>query len=133
LGQIWLGVAPNRLYTLLDAKVRVRNNATLRSREFGSLVPRCFVPGPREVSVEFSLSGRDDEATKSLYEAARQRTPVTMMLQLGEKPGQLCGVFLRSFIPEVPEFDDQEHRLTWKFSESRAQGDSDDEIAIAFA
>ena len=45
----------------------------------------------------------------------------------------MMGVYLKSVIPEVPEFDDGQNRLQWKFRASRAQGTVDDEIAVAFA
>ena len=54
------------------------------------------------------------------------------MLQLGELEGQVMGVYLNSVIPEVPEFDDGENRLQWRFRASRAQGTVDNEIAVAF-
>jgi hypothetical protein len=53
------------------------------------------------------------------------------MFQLGEASGQLFGVFASSVLPEVPEFDDSERRLQWKFRNSRAQGIADDEIFVA--
>jgi hypothetical protein len=43
------------------------------------------------------------------------------------------GIYLKSVIPEVPEYDDRENRLQWKFRESRAQGTTDDEVVVAFA
>jgi len=55
------------------------------------------------------------------------------MFQLGATAGQLMGVYLKSVIPEVPQFDDSENRLQWKFASSRAQGTVDDEITVAFA
>jgi hypothetical protein len=58
-------------------------------------------------------------------------TPISLMLQLGELEGQVMGVYLNSVIPEVPEFDDDENRLQWRFRASRAQGTVDNEIAVA--
>jgi hypothetical protein len=55
------------------------------------------------------------------------------MLQLGQASGQLFGIYLKSVIPEIPEFDDSQTRLQWRFSKSQAQGIADDEIAVAFA
>ena len=55
------------------------------------------------------------------------------MLQLGQQSGQLFGAYLPAMVPEVPEFDDQETRLQWKFQNSRAQGAVNDELYIAFA
>jgi hypothetical protein len=54
------------------------------------------------------------------------------MFQLGEADGQVMGVYLKSVVPEVPEFDDGSNRLQWKFRASRAQGTVDDEISVAF-
>jgi hypothetical protein len=47
--------------------------------------------------------------------------------------GQLMGVYLKSVIPVVPQFDDSENRLQWKFQASRAQGTVNDEVVVAFA
>jgi hypothetical protein len=55
------------------------------------------------------------------------------MFQLGEIEGQLMGVYLRSVVPELPEFDDGEHRLQWRFRGGRAQGTVDDEVVVGFA
>jgi hypothetical protein len=55
------------------------------------------------------------------------------MFQLGEAPGQMMGVYLKSVIPVVPQFDDSENRLRWKLQGSRAQGTVDDEVMVAFA
>ena len=54
------------------------------------------------------------------------------MFQLGETAGQVMGVYLKSVIPVVPEFDDSGNRLQWQFRSSRAQGTVDDEITVAF-
>jgi hypothetical protein len=84
------------------------------------------------VTAAFDLYGLDDDATKGLYQAARQQSPIAVMFQLGELEGQVMAVHLKSVIPEVPEFDDSENRLQWRFRASRAQGTMDDEIAVAF-
>ena len=68
-----------------------------------------------------------------LYQAARQQSPISVMFQLGEVETQVMAVYLKSVIPEVPEFDDGDNRLQWKFRASRAQGTVDDEISVAFA
>ena len=88
--------------------------------------------GTADVTAAFDLYTRDDDATKELYQAARQQSPISVMFQLGETDGQLMGVYLKSVVPEVPEFDDGENRLQWRFRASRAQGTVDDEISVAF-
>jgi hypothetical protein len=84
------------------------------------------------VSVDFELYGNEDESSTALYAAAKQRSPISAMFQLGEQAGQLFGVFMKSIVPETPQFDDSETRLLWRFSGCRAQGSSDDELVVAF-
>ena len=132
LGQVWLGVIPNQFLTVSAASLQLRNNVNLRTKEFGSALPQGIAPGRREISMTLELFGQDDIATLSLYQAARQRDPMGVMFQLGEVAGQLMGVYLKSVVPSVPEFDDSDTRLRWKFQDTRAQGTSDDEMIVAF-
>ncbi len=132
LGQVWLGVTPNRFYTLTGAEITVDNALDLRNREFGSDKLRSVVGGQRNVGMKFSLFALDDDATKELYQAAMQRSPISVMFQLGQQDGQLLGIQMNSLVPEVPDFDSGQTRLEWKFDSSRAQGAFDDEITIAF-
>ncbi|MCU1263467.1 MAG: hypothetical protein JWO80_6352, partial [Bryobacterales bacterium] len=104
-----------------------------RTHEFGTSVPISISPGPRSVAMDLTVFERTDSATAELYQAARQRSPIAVMLQLGEATGQLCGIYMTSVIPEIPEFQDEERRLQWRFQKSRAQGTVNDEIAVAFA
>jgi len=132
LGQAWMGNTPDRFYTITSATFVLDNDLDLRAREFGSQYARCVAPGRRSVFVSFDLFEQDDAQTKALYQAARQQSPIPVMFQLGQQAGQLFGVHLMSVVPEVPEFDDTDRRLEWRFRESRAQGTVDDEIAVAF-
>jgi len=132
LGQVNMESIPNRFYTLTAAELLLDNALDVRSKEFGSSVPRALSPGTRAVSVDFELYEQDDDATKGLYQAAKQRSPINVMLQLGQEPGQLFGAYLKSVLPEVPEFDDGDNRLKWRFKNSRGQGTIDDEITVAF-
>lgn len=132
IGQVWIGISPSRFFTLSEGEIVVKNDLETRSREFGTDLPLCIVPGQRSVSMNFTLYEQGETQTKDLYQAARQRSPVSVMIQLGEQPGQMMGLYLKSVIPEVPEFDDSERRLRWRFTESRAQGTGDDEITVAF-
>jgi hypothetical protein len=133
LGQAWIGVSPERFYTLTEGEVVLKNNVELRANEFGQQTARWFGAGVRNVSVAFSLYETEDDATRSLYQAARQRSPVSVMFQLGQQPGQLVGVYLKSVVPDVPAFDDSDTRLQWQFQTCRAEGVDDDELVIAFA
>jgi hypothetical protein len=132
LGQVWLGNGPDRFFTLTDAQIALNNNLDLRGQEFGSSIPRAISPGTRDVSIDFQLFQQDDEATQGLYQAAKQQSPISAMLQLGQQPNQLFGVYLKSILAEVPEYDDTGARLQWHFRSSRAQGTADDEIVVAF-
>jgi len=136
MGQAWLGTTPTRFCTITAATISVKNALDTRDREFGVSAAcsgvRGISPGERTVTAAFDLYSRDDDATNSLYQAARQQSPISVMFQLGQTDGQLMGVYLKSVVPEVPEFDDGQNRLQWRFRSSRAQGTVDDEISVAF-
>jgi hypothetical protein len=132
LGQVWLGNVPNRFFTLTKAQIGFQNNLELRAREFGASLPLAISPGQRTVTLDFSLYQKDDAGTQALYQAARQISPINVMLQLGQQAGQLFGIYMKSVIPQVPEFDDTDQRQQWQFQTCRAQGSVDDEIFVAF-
>jgi hypothetical protein len=132
LGQVWFGAIPQQFFSVLEAEVMLDNNIDLRSREFGSASPVCLAPGLRKVSADFSLYANTQAETIELFQASRQRSPISMMLQLGQSGGHLCGVLLKAVVPEVPEFDDDESRLQWRFGNCRAQGFGNDELVVAF-
>lgn len=131
LGQVWLGAIPSRYYTLTEAEVRIVNGIEARNREFGLDGIRSIVAGQRSVQFDFDIFAGSDEASAELFQCARQRSPISAMLQLGQQAGQLVGMFLKSVMPEVPAFNDSESRLQWSFKNCRAQGTDDDEIVVA--
>lgn len=133
LGQVWLGSPANRFFTLTDASIGVENSIDFRNSEFGFSYPRVITPGMRVVSSDFTLLAQDDAQTTALYAAAKQRNPISAMLQLGQQQGRLMAIFLPGVTPEIPNYKDSETRLLWEFKHNRAQGSSDDEISIAFA
>ena len=132
LGQVWMGSAPDRFFTLTEASLKLDNDIDARFREFGADGPQCIMAGRRTVTVDFAVYEQDDAATRALYQAARQRSPVAAMFQLGEQPGQLFGAYVKGLALEVPEFNDGEPRLSWEFKNCRAQGTQDDELVVAF-
>ena len=132
LGEVWLGVIPNQFLSVSAASIEIKNNVNLRTKEFGSSLPQGIAPGTREVSVTLDLFSMDDAATEGLYQAARQQLPISVMFQLGQVGSQLMGIYLPSVVPVVPEFDDSDTRLKWRFEDVRAQGTDDDEIVVAF-
>jgi hypothetical protein len=132
LGEAWLGSAAAQFFTITSASIELKNNLDVRMREFGSSLPLAIAPGERTVDATFQLYSQDDSATTSLYQAARQQSPITVMFQLGQTAGQLMGVYLKSVNAVVPQFDDSRNRLQWRFQTSRAQGTADDEIFCAF-
>jgi hypothetical protein len=133
LGQVWVGSTPSRFLTLTSATVSISNNIELRAREFGATLPRAISPGERIITVNFGIYQLDDEETASLYQAARQRSPISVMIQLGQQQGELFGIYMKSVVPQVPIFDDSERRQQWHFQSCRAQGSVDDEVFVAFA
>ena len=133
LGQMWLGSTPNQFFTITKADLTFENALDLRGREFGATLPRAISPGMRSVTLDFSLYQDDQAATRALYQAARQRSPINVMIQLGQQQRQLFGIYLQAVILEVPEFDDTEKRQQWQFQNCRAQGNINDELFLAFA
>jgi hypothetical protein len=132
LGQVWLGSTPTRFLTLTNATITFANNLELRASEFGAILPSTIAPGQRAVSINFSIYEMDDAGTAALYQAARQRSPIGVMMQLGQQQGELFGIYMQSVVPEVPAFDDSDKRLQWQFQSCRAQGSVNDEIYVAF-
>jgi len=132
MGEAWMGSTPGQFYTITSGTFQLDNGLDLRSKEFGTNLPQAIAPGPRSVTAAFSLYELDDTATQGLYQAARQQSPVSVMFQLGQQTGQVVGVYMMSVVPVVPEFDDSDNRLQWKFQGSKAQGTTDNEIVVAF-
>jgi hypothetical protein len=132
LGQAWLGTTPARFCTVTAATLVLANNLDTRTREFGACLPRALSAGPRTVRASFEVFQKDDNATKALYQAARQESPISVMFQLGEVDGHVMGIWMRSVLLSVPEFNDGDPRVRWSFRESQAVGTVDDEIAVAF-
>lgn len=132
LGQVWMGVVPNQMLTVTQASIEIRNNLATRENEYGSILPLALAPGAREVLMSLEFYAQDDVPTAALYQAARQQSPVGVMFQLGQRAGQMMGVYLKSMIPDVPQFEDSETRLKWQFKETLAQGTTDDEVVVAF-
>lgn len=132
MGEAWLGSTPGKFYTITSGTLQLDNGLDMRSKEFGTNLPLAIAPGPRSVTAAFSLYELDDAATQGLYQAARQQSPVSVMFQLGQQTGQVMGVYMMSVVPVVPEFDDSDNRLQWKFQGSKAQGTADNEIVVAF-
>jgi hypothetical protein len=132
MGEAWLGASPTQFFTITGGTVTLKNGLAARSKEFGTNLPQAVAPGPRTVTAAFELYGMDDSATTALYQAARQQSPISVMFQLGQAQGMVMGVNMSSVIPVVPEFEDGQNRMQWKFLGSRAQGTVNNEIAVAF-
>jgi hypothetical protein len=132
LGEAWMGATPTQFLTVTSAQLTLANSADLRVKEFGSDFAQCIAAGQRKITLDLELFELPDTQTAGLYQAARQRSPISVMLQLGEQTNQLFGAYMPAMVPEVPDFDDSETRLQWKFQNSRAQGTVGDELYIAF-
>ena len=133
LGEVWLGSPAAQFFTLTSASITVKNNVETRNQEFGSLYPTAVVPGPRSIEIQFTIFVQDDAQTSALYAAAKLRTPIPAMLQLGQQQGQMLAIYMQNVMPEIPEYMDSETRLEWQFTGCLAQGTSNDELYLAFA
>ena len=88
---------------------------------------------PQRISAEFALLAQDDDQTKNLYQVAKLRGTISVLLQLGQQTGRMMAVYLPAVKPEMPLFDDSAERLAWRFSNNLAEGTNNDELYIAFA
>jgi len=133
LGQVWTGLGPSQMFNVIEADVLLNNDIALRTREFGVNAGTCLSAGIRRVTANLRLLANTSTAMQEIYQAAKQRSPIPLMLQLGQQEGQLCGVYLKAMVPEVPQLDDRNTRLEWTVKSARAQGVDNDEIVVAFA
>ena len=127
-----MGASPTEFFTLTAAQLDLDNAVDLRVKEFGSDYAQCIAAGQRSVKLNFELFEMADAQTPALYQAARSRSPISVMFQLGEQITQLFGAYMPAMVPEVPEYDDSETRLEWKFTNCRAQGTVENELYVAF-
>ena len=86
MGQAWLGTTPAQFLTITSASIVLKNQLDTRSKEFGSNLPRAISPGQRSVTAAFELFSQDDDATKGLYQAARQQSPISGHVSVGRCP-----------------------------------------------
>ena len=133
LGQAWVGSTVSQSFNVLLSSIRVMNNIDYRRREFGPGIQGCIAGGARDVRVNLRLSANASSEMSSLFAASRSREPIPVMFQLGDVTGQLCGLYIKSLVPEVPGFEDAQTKLEWTVRDARAQGSHNDELSIAFA
>ncbi len=130
IGRLFLGGIE---FYLLSLSLRLKNQVDTRVREFGLNVAPCYSADLREVSVQFGLYASTKEAVLGLHAMARQRQETDLSIQLGNRAGQLVGIHIPKFIPEIPEITDAESRVVMSYPSSLAYGVVNDEISIAFA
>ncbi len=133
VGRVWISNYPSGSLSLLDAEVKLQNGNRLRDFEMGSAYPRAVVPGNRSVFAHFTALADSEQQAQSLCRMAKQRSTVSVVLQIGQAMGQVMAIYLPNVTPEMPVFEDGAPRLVWKFTNNEGTGVADDEISIAFA
>lgn len=131
LGQALLGIEGFSVCTLTEAKITIDNNIDPRTDEFGCYGTKAYTLGKRRVSLDMTLFERNDALSQTLYTNAVNNIPVPVMLQIGNQPGSMFGIYLPAVLFAVPEFEDTQSRLLWRFRSSLALGAENDEIFIA--
>ncbi|MDX2267837.1 MAG: phage tail tube protein [Bryobacter sp.] len=131
LGQAVVGVDHQNVCTLTEATITIDNNIEPRTDEFGCYTTKAYTLGKRRVTVDFTLFERNDAFSQSLYAQAVNNVPVPVMFQLGTQPGAMLGIYLPAVLLSMPEFDDRQSRLLWRFQGSLALGGQNDEIFLA--
>lgn len=130
IGRIHLGGVE---FYLLQLSLRLRNQVDASVREFGLDVAPCYSAGLREISIQFQLYASTKDSVTALHALARRREETDLSIQLGNREGQLVGIRVPRFVPEIPELTDAESRVVMSYPSSLAYGVADDEISIAFA
>ncbi|MCW5963464.1 MAG: hypothetical protein KIT83_05450 [Bryobacterales bacterium] len=130
VGRLFIGDVE---YYLLDLSLRFLNNADTTNREFGMALAPCYSADLRELSLQFQLYAAQDDAVNQLHMLSRSRVETDLTIQLGNQAGQLVGIHVPRFVPEIPELKDAETRVVMSYPKSLAYGVSNDEISVAFA
>ena len=130
VGKLFLG---DVAYHLLDLTLSLRNQVDARALEFGTSIAPCYSADLREVEIAFRLFASSDAAVVNLHALSRNRQETSLTIQLGNQAGQLVGVYVPRFVPEIPEVVDSESRAVLSFPSSLAYGVFNDEITVAFA
>lgn len=130
VGRLFIGGAE---YYLLDLSLRFLNNADTTTREFGMSLSPCYSADLRELSLQFQLYAAQDAAVNQLHVLSRSRLETDLTIQLGNQPGQLVGIYVPRFVPEIPELKDSDTRVAMSYPKSIAYGVSNDEVTVAFA
>ena len=116
LGEVWLGTSPHEFFTLTAAQLTLDNGVDLRVQGIRQRLCAVHRGGTAVSEAEFRFvrTGGCADARRCIRRRG-QRTPISVMFQLGEQATQLFGAYMPAMVPEVPEFDDGETRLQWKF------------------
>ena len=133
LGEAIIGDLASSTLHLTKARVQMRNNIDATPREFGAERLRDVIAGLREVVSDFEVCAAADDGHSKLYAALKQGDGFPLMVQLGQRTGELFGIYLPSVIGDTPTFEDSDSRLRWHLQSCRAQGSADDEMVVAFA
>lgn len=120
-------------FFLLSLSLKLGNQVDAKAREFGLRVAPCYSADLREVEIQFSLYANTSSAVSNLHAIARTRQETDLTIQLGNKAGQLVGIHVPRFVPEIPEVSDADSRAVMSYPSSLAYGVMNDEITIAFA
>lgn len=130
VGRLFIGGVE---FYLLDLSLRLLNNADTTTREFGMDLSPCYSADLRELSIQFQLYASQDAAVTQLHTMARSRQETDLTIQLGNQAGQLVGIYIPRFVPEIPELKDADTRVVMSYPKSLAYGGANDEITFAFA
>jgi hypothetical protein len=130
VGRLFIGGVE---YFLLDLALRFVNNSDTVTREFGMETASCYSADVRSVSVQFQLYASDHTAVSQLHALARSRGETDLSIQMGDTPGELVGIYIPRFMPEIPELKDADTHVVMSYPSSLVFGVTNDEISIAFA
>jgi len=105
--------------TLLTGRITLDIGRELR-KDTNSAFPRQGVPGPRKVTVDFSLTDDDSAALTGLKVKAYDRTPVNVEFAIGTVAGNTWDWLVKNVILAKPKYGDEGIRRKVDFSGSMA-------------
>lgn len=133
LGALWMGVCGMEAQSVIEASIKIANNLEARPLQFGLPLLTGVAPGIRDGELSFTTYANDAAIAENLYTSGRDQISTSVMLQLGSQAGQRLALYMPSFVPDIPTYDDSGTRLAWHIRGQIPKGITCDELYLAFA
>lgn len=106
--------------SLLSCQIRIQTGYILYADNFGTLYAGSQGGGTRAVTVSATFQDTDNAALTNLKVKAKAKTPMNISMQIGKTAGQICTFNLKSVQLNIPDYSDDDARVTVNFGDSMA-------------